>query len=91
MGTRLGNVLDRIADRIGPKAPLVFDEAQFFIQRHCRTDAKDEVFEWARDIAETALCNLAFCGDPSIARTVGEYPMLQSQVRYPVTVRFILG
>lgn len=89
MGMSLGDARDRIADWIGPKALLVFDEAQFFIQRNRKTGVKDEVFEWARGLAETAQCNLAFCGDLSIVRTVAEYPMLQSRVRYPVIVRSV--
>lgn len=78
----------RLAEAVGPGGVLVWDEAQYLVQRRngVGTDNVD-AFEWLRSAAEEGGFSIAFVGDLKLVDAVSALPQLRRRLRRPVVIR----
>ena len=79
----------RITEAIGMGRIVIFDEAQYMANYNPRGGFNFDAFEWVRAMAEKGLFSVVFCGDLSLADTIGSVPQLRRRLVRPVVIRSI--
>jgi DNA transposition AAA+ family ATPase len=85
-GRKLDDCRRRIAEVIGPEVMLVFDEAQYLVQRNMRGKDDWQAFEWLRAMAEEGCFSVVFCGDLASCAVEKELPQLWRRMRRRIIV-----
>lgn len=76
-----------IAEAVGPGGLLIWDEAQYLVQRNNRGKDNFDAFEWLRFAAEEGDFGLVFVGDLKLVDAVADLPQLRRRLRRPVVIR----
>ncbi|SMX50838.1 AAA family ATPase [Maliponia aquimaris] len=79
----------RITEAIGAGRVVIFDEAQYMATYNPRGGFNFDAFEWVRAMAEEGYFSVVFCGDLSLADTIGAVPQLRRRMVRPVVIRSI--
>lgn len=80
-GRRLPEERRRIAEALGAESMVIFDEAQYLVQRNTRGKDDWKAFEWLRAMAEEGMLSLAFSGDLTLRELQSVYPQLWRRMR----------
>ena len=79
----------RITEAIGVGRVVIFDEAQYMAIYNPRGASNFDTFEWIRAMAEEGFFSVVFCGDLSLADTIGSVPQLRRRMVRPVVIRSV--
>lgn len=93
MGTpnnrRMREERQRITEAIGADRVVIFDEAQYLANYNPRGGFNFDAYEWVRAMAEEGSFSVVFCGDLSLADTIGSVPQLRRRMVRPVVIRSV--
>lgn len=91
MGTpnarRMREERQRIPEAIGADCVVIFDEAQYLANGTPRSGFNFDACEWVRAMADEGSFFAVFCGDLSLADTIGSVPQLRRRMVHPVVTR----
>lgn len=86
---RMREERQRITEAIGAERVVIFDEAQYLATYNPRGGFNFDAFEWVRAMAEEGAFSVVFCGDLSLADTIGAVPQLRRRMVRPVVIRAV--
>lgn len=86
---RMREERQRITEAIGVDRVVILDEAQHMANYNPRGGFNFDAFEWVRAMAEEGCFSVVFCGDLSLADTIGSVPQLRRRMVRPVVIRSV--
>lgn len=75
---------------IGECSTVIFDEAQYLVNKDPRSAINFETLEWLRGMAEDSSFSLCFAGDLALSKHIAKCPQLRRRIKRPVIVKSIL-